>query len=49
LPISAASHPHPSSASYSEALAPVGVLMALMGYIIGTGGGLLVGKILSLL
>jgi uncharacterized membrane protein len=37
------------AASYSEALAPVGVLMALMGYIIGTGGGLLVGKILSLL
>jgi uncharacterized membrane protein len=37
------------AASYSEALVPVGVLMALMGYIIGTGGGLLVGKILSLL
>ncbi len=37
------------AASYSEALVPVGVLMALMSYIIGTGGGLLVGKILSLL
>ena len=35
--------------SYSEALVPVGVLMALMGYIVGTGGGLLVGKILSIL
>jgi uncharacterized membrane protein len=37
------------AASYSEALVPVGILMALMGYVIGTGGGLLVGKILSLL
>jgi uncharacterized membrane protein len=37
------------AASYSEALVPVGVLMALLGYVIGTGGGLLVGKILSLL
>lgn len=35
--------------AYSEALVPIGVLMAMMGYIIGTGGGLLVGKILSLL
>lgn len=37
------------AASYSEALVPIGVLMALMGYIVGTGGGLLVGKILSIL
>jgi len=37
------------AAAYSEALIPVGVLMAMMGYVIGTGGGLLVGKILSLL
>lgn len=37
------------AASYSEALIPIGVLMAMMGYIIGTGGGLLVGKILSIL
>jgi uncharacterized membrane protein len=37
------------AASYSEALIPIGVLMAMMGYIIGTGGGLMVGKILSLL
>jgi uncharacterized membrane protein len=37
------------AAAYSEALIPVGVLMAMLGYIIGTGGGLLVGKILSLM
>ncbi|NMA57567.1 DUF819 domain-containing protein [Clostridium cochlearium] len=37
------------AAAYSEALVPIGVLMALMGYIIGTGGGLLVGKILSIM
>ncbi len=37
------------AAAYSEALVPIGVLMAMMGYIIGTGGGLLVGKILSIL
>lgn len=37
------------AASYSEALIPIGVLMAMMGYIIGTGGGLLVGKVLSLM
>jgi uncharacterized membrane protein len=37
------------AAAYSRALIPIGVLMAMLGYIIGTGGGLLVGKILSLL
>lgn len=37
------------AASYGEALIPVGVLMAMMGYIVGTGGGLLVGKILSIM
>jgi uncharacterized membrane protein len=37
------------AAAYSKALIPIGVLMAMMGYVIGTGGGLLVGKILSLL
>ncbi len=37
------------AASYGKALIPVGVLMAMLGYIIGTGGGLLIGKILSLL
>ncbi len=37
------------AASYSEALIPIGVLMAMMGYIVGTGGGLIVGKIMSIL
>jgi uncharacterized membrane protein len=37
------------AAAYSEALIPIGVLMAMMGYIVGTGGGLIVGKILSML
>jgi len=37
------------AAAYSQALVPIGVLMAMLGYIIGTGGGLLIGKILSLL
>ena len=35
--------------TYSGALVPVGVLMALLGYVIGTMGGILVGNILSLL
>jgi uncharacterized membrane protein len=35
------------AASYSRALAPVGVLLALLGYILGTGFGLLVAGILS--
>ncbi len=34
--------------TYSGALVPVGVLMALMGYVIGTGGGLIVGRIMSM-
>lgn len=37
------------AASYGQALIPIGVLMAMMGYIVGTGGGLLVGKILSMM
>lgn len=37
------------AASYSRALIPVGVLMSMLGYIIGTGGGLLVGRLLSLI
>ena len=37
------------AASYSEALIPIGVLMAMMGYIVGTGGGLIVAKIMSML
>lgn len=36
------------AASYSGALVPVGVLMALMGYVIGTGGGLVVANIMRL-
>lgn len=35
--------------SYNGALVPVGVLMALLGYVIGTMGGILVGNILSML
>ena len=34
--------------AYSGALVPVGVLMALMGYVIGTGGGIIVARIMSL-
>lgn len=34
--------------SYSPALVPVGVLMALLGYVIGTGGGLIVAKLMSM-
>ena len=34
--------------AYSGALVPVGVLMALMGYVIGTSGGLIVAHIMSL-
>lgn len=34
--------------AYSPALVPVGVLMALMGYVIGTGGGLLVAQVMKL-
>lgn len=37
------------AASYSRALIPVGVLMAMLGYIVGTAGGLLVGKVLALI
>lgn len=35
------------ASAYSKALVPIGVIMALMGYILGTGGGLIVGKILE--
>jgi uncharacterized membrane protein len=37
------------AAAYNKALIPIGVLMAMMGYVFGTGAGLLVGKMLSLL
>ncbi len=33
--------------TYNSALVPVGVIMALLGYVIGTGGGLIVAKIMS--
>lgn len=35
--------------AYSSALVPVGILMALLGYIIGTGGGLIVAQLMSLI
>jgi uncharacterized membrane protein len=35
------------AASYSRSLVPVGVLLALLGYVVGTGYGLLVARILS--
>lgn len=34
--------------AYSGELIPIGVLMALLGYVIGTSGGLLVGQLMSL-
>ena len=35
--------------TYSSALVPVGIVMALLGYVIGTGGGLLVANIMGML
>jgi uncharacterized membrane protein len=37
------------AASYSAALVPVGILLALLGYILGTGFGLLVATVMSML
>ena len=37
------------ASAYSKALIPIGVLMAMMGYILGTFGGLMVGKVLEIL
>jgi len=37
------------ASAYSKALIPIGVLMAMMGYILGTFGGLMVGKVLEML
>ena len=37
------------AASYNRSLIPVGILMSMLGYVVGTGGGLLIGKILSML
>lgn len=33
--------------TYSSALVPVGIIMALLGYVVGTGGGLLVAQLMS--
>ncbi len=37
------------ASAYSKALIPIGVLMAMMGYIAGTFGGLMVGKVLEMI
>jgi uncharacterized membrane protein len=37
------------ASAYSKALIPIGVLMAMMGYILGTLGGLMVGKVLEMI
>ena len=37
------------ASAYSKALIPIGVLMAMMGYILGTFGGLMVGKALEMI
>lgn len=34
--------------TYSSALVPVGIIMALLGYVVGTGGGLLVANLMSM-
>ncbi|MGN0163586.1 MAG: DUF819 domain-containing protein [Candidatus Ornithomonoglobus sp.] len=34
--------------TYSSALVPVGIIMALLGYVIGTGGGLIVARLMSM-
>ena len=34
--------------TYSTALVPVGIIMALLGYVVGTGGGLIVAELMSL-
>ena len=37
------------ASAYSKALIPIGVLMAMMGYILGTFGGLMVGRVLEMI
>ncbi len=37
------------ASAYSKALIPIGVLMAMMGYIVGTFGGLIVGSVLEMI
>lgn len=34
--------------TYSNALVPVGIMMALLGYVVGTGGGLVVANLMSI-
>ena len=34
--------------TYSNALVPIGIIMALLGYVVGTGGGLIVARLMSL-
>lgn len=34
--------------TYSSALVPVGIIMALLGYVVGTGGGLVVAQLMSM-
>lgn len=34
--------------TYNSALVPVGIIMALLGYVVGTGGGLIVAQIMSI-
>ena len=34
--------------TYSSALVPVGIIMALLGYVVGTGGGLIVAQLMSM-
>ena len=34
--------------AYSNYLVPVGIIMALLGYVVGTGGGLFVARLMSL-
>lgn len=34
--------------SYSSALVPIGIIMALLGYVVGTGGGLIVANIMGI-
>ena len=37
------------AATYAPALAPIGVLLAMLGYLLGTGGGLLLARIFQMM
>jgi len=37
------------ASAYSKALIPIGVLMAMLGYVIGTFGGLMIGRVLEII